>query len=643
MLRALAVAFLGIWGISLVPAAWAADQKCKLGIILKLPVTMSGFRPLVDAKINDHPATMMVDSGAFFSFLNPAAAAEMQLSLHPAPFQLRIQGVGGEMTSVERTEATVTLGGIKFPRPLDFLVGGNEIGNGAQGIVGQNILRIADIEYDFANGMIRLIKPEGNCRKASLLYWTHEGEAWSEMDISSSTPQEPFTSGVATLNGSKIRVLLDTGAGASMLTLRAAGRAGVKPDSPGVTPAGITYGVGRGLVKTWVGPFNDFKLGDEEIQHTHLRFGDIQLASQAEMLIGPDFFLSHRIYVATSQHKLYFTYNGGQVFNLSNLTNSTPAKNTPPPASTDTPTTTAKADSESSTEAAAADGAADNDEPPPPGVAGALSGAAGADPSKVIPGNEPTTAEEFSRRGAAYTARHDFTRALADLNRACELDPQEPKYFLQRAVAYWGNKQPDKTSLDIDTVLKLKPDYVDALLWRGQQRLRHNDKTGALADLDAADHAASAQSNIRVQLGRLYQQAGELPQAATQYGLWIDSHKDDINVGRAYSLRCWVRGLAGQELDQALTDCDKALRRISGDPGALASRGLVYLRMQKFDRAISDYSAALKQRPENAWALYGRGLAESHKHPGAGDQDIAAATALAPHLAERFKKLGIAP
>ena len=34
------------------------------------------------------------------------------------------------------------------------------------------------------------------------------------------------------------------------------------------------------------------------------------------MLIGADFFLSHHVYVANSQRKLYFTYNGGPVFNL---------------------------------------------------------------------------------------------------------------------------------------------------------------------------------------------------------------------------------------------------------------------------------------------------------------------------------------
>jgi hypothetical protein len=38
-----------------------------------------------------------------------------------------------------------------------------------------------------------------------------------------------------------------------------------------------------------------------------------------DMIIGADFFLSHRIYVASSQHKLYFTYNGAGVQHPGNL------------------------------------------------------------------------------------------------------------------------------------------------------------------------------------------------------------------------------------------------------------------------------------------------------------------------------------
>jgi hypothetical protein len=35
-----------------------------------------------------------------------------------------------------------------------------------------------------------------------------------------------------------------------------------------------------------------------------------------DMLLGADFFLSHHILISNSQHKLYFTYNGGPVFDL---------------------------------------------------------------------------------------------------------------------------------------------------------------------------------------------------------------------------------------------------------------------------------------------------------------------------------------
>ena len=36
----------------------------------------------------------------------------------------------------------------------------------------------------------------------------------------------------------------------------------------------------------------------------------------ADMLLGIDFLRAHRVYVAHSQGKLYFTYNGGPVFSV---------------------------------------------------------------------------------------------------------------------------------------------------------------------------------------------------------------------------------------------------------------------------------------------------------------------------------------
>jgi predicted aspartyl protease len=148
-----------------------------------------------------------------------------------------------------------------------------------------------------------------------MAYWVKPGDAYSEMEIAWATAASPHTSGEALLNGKKIRVLFDTGAATSVLSLRAAERAGITPDSPGTVKAGRARGIGSRSVQTWLAPFESFKIGDEEVRNARLRFGDLALVD-ADMLIGADFFLSHRLYVASGQRKVYFTFNGGPVFDL---------------------------------------------------------------------------------------------------------------------------------------------------------------------------------------------------------------------------------------------------------------------------------------------------------------------------------------
>src|ERR1700720_4256846 len=137
------------------------------------------------------------------------------------------------------------------------------------------------------------------------------------MDIGYTTPLKPHASGTAFINGTKIRVMFDSGASTSMLSLKAAARAGVTPDTAGTVDAGYSRGIGRRTVKSYIAPFSSFKLGDgEEIKNTRLRIADVDL-DEGDMLLGADFFLSHHIYIANSQRRVYFTYNGGPVFNLS--------------------------------------------------------------------------------------------------------------------------------------------------------------------------------------------------------------------------------------------------------------------------------------------------------------------------------------
>ena len=585
-------------------SAWGA---CHLDRF-ELPVTMFNLRPIISAKINSEDARFVLDSGAWYSLLTPAAVAHFRLRLEAAPFGFGTtgRGIGGAAEVQTATVKSLVLSSQPL-RNVQFFVGGNQLGFDAAGLLGQNVLRVADDEYDLANGVMRLIVPKGCHRDAVLAYWLTPNQPYSVLDIVPTTPLQPLTRASAFVNGKEIRVLFDTGAPISLLSRQTAERAGVKIDAPGVKPAGLTSGIGLATVQTWIAPFDSFKIGNEEVLHTRLRVADQDLSTEGfDMLLGDDFFLSHRIYVATSQNKLYFTYNGGGVFKAFNVA--------PVPAA-------------SKVTEAAPTAATENTAPG---------------------GNIPTDAADFSRRGGALMARHEYPQAIAELTRACELAPSEPLYFYQRAMAYLESQQGDLGKTDLDHAIELKPDYLDALMSRIELRLRSRDAAGASADLEAADHTAPKQSDARLPMAQVYERLDLLPQAIAQYDLWIDAHRDDIGLAGALNGRCWARALLNQDLDRALQDCDAAVRR--GERGsrlraaALDSRGFVYLRRGDYRRSISDYDEALRQEPQSAASLYGRGLAELRAGKNtAGREDLAAAAALRPNVADVFTRHGMMP
>jgi predicted aspartyl protease len=465
-----------------------ALAACKLAKMAELPVTMTNSRPVITAKVNGRDARFVVDSGAFFSMISEASAAQFDLKLTPAPLGLFVKGVGGAVDPSIATVDVFTFAGIPIHNVQFLVVGGLGRSENA-GLLGQNFFRIGDVEYDLGKGMIRLMRAKG-CENATLAYWVKPSESYSLMDIEAATPQSAHIAGTALINGQKIRVIFDTGAPTSLLSLKAADRAGVKPGSQGVVDAGYGGGIGRNRIRTYVGPFSSFKIGDEEILNTRLRFADFG-GDDADMLIGADFFLSHRIYVANSQHKLYFTYNGGPVFDLTSRS---------------------------------------------------------GNPEDDKAADEPVDAAAYSRRGTAFAARRDFANAIADLTRACDLDPRNPEYFYQRGIVYRDNNQAELALADFDRTLDLKSDDLPALVTRAQLRLRARDIAGATTDLGAADRAASKEDDIRLFLARGYQDADLLPASIAQYDRWIAAHDGDPRMPDALNGRCWARALQGQEL-----------------------------------------------------------------------------------------------
>jgi predicted aspartyl protease/tetratricopeptide (TPR) repeat protein len=571
-------------------AAGPVRADCNPRLFAELPVTMRGLRPTVPVKVNGQDAVFFIDTGAFFSVLTPASAARFGVNLRPLPPDITISGAGGGANAYLTTPKTFTLGE-NADLHIDFLVLEKGFEGNQAGMIAENILGLFDEEFDLANGVVRIYSPKG-CDKAVMAYWT---QAYSVIPIEDQAPLSHVAMGWASINGVRTHVIFDTGAPRSMLSTEAAARAGVRPDDAGVSSQGYTSGIGlRTYLKAWAGPFESFKIGDEEIKHTKIIFGDLNMGG-GDMLLGADFFLSHRVFISNSQHKLYFSYNGGAVFNLeAPAVAEGAAKSTPTPATAD-------------------------DHP-----------------------NIPTDAAGFALRAAALADRRDYAAAIADLTRAIAMAPADESYVYQRARTELFKGDAQAAATDLDRALAMKPNDPKVLLERAELRIRQGAKDRARVDLDLIDHTATPAADERLRLAEDYQSLALDDDALVQFDHWILAHPKDDSLSMAMNNRCWLRALTGKDLDQALADCNAALKLLPGNPEILDSRGLVRLRRGDFTGAITDYRGSLRMQPDNAWSLYGRGLAELRLgKTSEGEADIKAAEAASPAIIKEAEAHGL--
>jgi clan AA aspartic protease (TIGR02281 family) len=575
-----------------------AANKCEMRKVAELPIDMRGSQPTLAVKINGKDARFLLDSGAFYSMISAATADEYGLKTASGFMNLKVKGIGGTQDARTTRVQQFSIGNIVL-NDAQFMVAGSEVGSGLSGILGQNMLKNFEVEYDLGHGIVRLFQSK-NCDNIVLAYWLAPNEDYSKVPILSLAESGAHTVGYALINGKKIAVMFDSGAGTSIVSSQAAENAGVKLNSDAVVPAGFSRGIGQGFMQTYIGRFSSFKIGDgEEIKSAKLRIGKGNLGGE-DMLIGADFFMSHRIFVGNNEHVLYLSYTGGPVFDLSK---------------------------HSDTEA----------------HAGPEDGAA-----------KPTTPEgdqdaaDLARRGSALVSRRDFAAGLPLLSKAVAISPSEPEYLYQRGNAYSANGQNDLALADFDQVIKLKQDFLPAYLPKAALLLAKGDKSAAIAQLDAVASLAPKAADLRFSLGLEYQRVDHFTESIQQFNLWIDEHAVDSRKLTAYSGRCLSRALGNQELPQGLSDCDSAMlhasKTLPENSEVWAHRAVIRLRMGDYAKAMSDCNYALKMMPKNATALYVRGVVESKTAKKAeSDADLAAAEKIAPKLRERMSRMGIAP
>jgi predicted aspartyl protease len=249
-------------------------------------------RALVTVAINGHDTRMILDTGASETVL--FRDAPQRLGLPPSPHLAAAQTTSyGQPLAIHFVHAeTVAFAGT-LSRAVDLATLPTTQGDGTiSGFFADP--RLQQAEFDLARSALHLA-----CPPYAAPRWAGRGDVTT---VPLETVSRVF--GAGSVKGATMRVLFDTGSPGSSMTLAAARRAGISIDGPADT---ATAGLAPGsALRAWTARVDALRLGDGAAMAMPLLIVDKPHAN-ADIIIGLDFFLRHRVWIDRGSHVLRFT------------------------------------------------------------------------------------------------------------------------------------------------------------------------------------------------------------------------------------------------------------------------------------------------------------------------------------------------
>jgi len=205
------------------------------------------------------------------------------------------------------------------------------------------------------------------------------------------------------------------------------------------------------------------------------------------------------------------------------------------------------------------------------------------------------TAVAYVIRGQGYSLKNDLDRAIADFDKAIELNPKSSDGFRFRGLAHFSKQDYERALTDFNSAILLRPNYRSAYYNRALVFLAKEDLTQAGADLDEAARIGPRTSNIIFLRATVYKNQKDWKHAIELFGGVID---DKAAVNRNIALV--ERGLAYMKLGQefrAIGDFDRVVREFSSFGYGYYARASFYEERGDLARAMEDCGMGIRYNP----------------------------------------------
>jgi tetratricopeptide (TPR) repeat protein len=169
--------------------------------------------------------------------------------------------------------------------------------------------------------------------------------------------------------------------------------------------------------------------------------------------------------------------------------------------------------------------------------------------------------------------------------------------FSNRCIARKALGEQDKALADCDKAIELDGKDAVAFQARGLVLLDKGDGDRALADFDQAVALGAKNAALFSDRGNLLLAKGDVDKAIDDYGVVLDINAKSVS-GYVERGGAW---LAKGDFDGALADYSKAIELAPGDSFAIFNRGVAYDLKGDKAKAIESFKEALKLDPKYAY------------------------------------------